>query len=571
MSRDAVETHFQRVRALSQWPDDDGPYFEESAYHQVILDAPTREERESLERAIERHVASGGVVEHYEGDTKRVAIGTDVDFPGKERWLDTKRDAGFAVEEPRAGERYDFVVGEVRFDKGALDGRNFRPLSRCDTLEDAQVRARELERFPHRTILCVDHEGRVHEEHDVHPPAPRRHPPRSLAEAIEATLEAGRALAADPRVIPDGKVSLRAHDNFNATPMSDEACARADLVGAIALYGQGWDRNKRDHAKLGIAAAPQSLLQGRWAWQAHKRREARTVEDAAYQRAVGYDAWMLAADALKRGDIERAFDAYPTRSGNDAAHGARCADALDALFPDNAPHPPASETPRGSRARQRGDSPRDGAPATPDMAGTLRAVAAFKTREELEGALEFYADHLLPAVQAVEQAAERESARAADLGAPVEAGAPIAFVEADLDLAYGRAEPRGADAPLDTRHYEVVRVRTNTGDGQGPALETWARTVHERNAQWTAWKLEQNAGAGLVIACDAHGQRLGIAERDRDAPRWRTSLKPAQAPTARTSGMETWATSAQGVTVNLGPAPQSAGRRHVASVLGRER
>lgn len=60
-----LEGHAMKPLPISQWPDDDGPYFDEAAYGQVILEHPTPEEQAAFWHWIDRKRRAGYLVEVY--------------------------------------------------------------------------------------------------------------------------------------------------------------------------------------------------------------------------------------------------------------------------------------------------------------------------------------------------------------------------------------------------------------------------------------------------------------------------------------------------------------------------
>ena len=65
MTTDYVEVHIMRPLPLSLWPDDDGPYWDEPAYRQIILDNPSAEQLAAIDATVERYRTAGYTIERY--------------------------------------------------------------------------------------------------------------------------------------------------------------------------------------------------------------------------------------------------------------------------------------------------------------------------------------------------------------------------------------------------------------------------------------------------------------------------------------------------------------------------
>lgn len=65
MTTTELEVHVMRPLPLPLWPDDDGPYWDESAYQQIVLTDPTLHELARLGRYLRHKRDAGYVIEHY--------------------------------------------------------------------------------------------------------------------------------------------------------------------------------------------------------------------------------------------------------------------------------------------------------------------------------------------------------------------------------------------------------------------------------------------------------------------------------------------------------------------------
>ena len=60
-----VEVHVNYELPRSEWPDDDGPYWDEDRYMQAYRERPTREELESLQDFVDAHRNAGALVQTH--------------------------------------------------------------------------------------------------------------------------------------------------------------------------------------------------------------------------------------------------------------------------------------------------------------------------------------------------------------------------------------------------------------------------------------------------------------------------------------------------------------------------